>query len=128
MSKQEELIKEFLITINYVSLLFVFHGFSHFRIKMVLTYLNYNNYRVVIQNCLIHYYSKLCIDKFIFLFHVIYIHMEFKSSISIKACITNTNNFIIKTNPIEKFMWCSAKLGKSGGTLGIVLVVPTTKA
>ena len=73
MFNQEELIKEFLININYVSLLFVFHGFSLFRIKMVLTYLNYNNYRVVIQNCLIHYYSKLCINKFIFLFHVIYI-------------------------------------------------------
>ena len=52
--------------------------------------------------------------------------MEFKSSLSIKACITNTNDFIIEINPIEKFMWCSAKLGKSGGTLGIVLVVPTT--
>ena len=126
MFNQEELIKEFLININYVSLLFVFHGFSLFRIKMVLTYLNYNNYRVVIQNCLIHYYSKLCINKFIFLFHVIYILMEFKSSISIKACITNTNDFFIKTNPSEKFMCCSAKLGKSGATLGIALVVPTT--
>ena len=52
--------------------------------------------------------------------------MEFKSSISIKACITNTNDFFIKTKPSEKFMCCSAKLGKSGATLGIALVVPTT--
>ena len=61
---QEELINEFLITINYVSLLFVFHGFSLFKMKMELTYLNYDNYRVVIQS-----YSKLL---FITLYRQIY--------------------------------------------------------
>ena len=42
------------------------------------------------------------------MFHMLYILMEYKSSFSIKACIKNTNDIIIETNPIEKFMWCNA--------------------
>ena len=42
------------------------------------------------------------------MFHMLYILMEFKSSLYIKACIKNYNDFIIETNPIEKFMWCNA--------------------
>ena len=64
MFNQEELIKEYLITVNHVSFLFDFPGFSLFRIKMTLAYTNYNDCRVVMQNCLIHYCSKLRIDKF----------------------------------------------------------------
>ena len=70
MFNQEELTKEFLITINYVSLLFVFHVFSLFRMKVALTYLNHDNYRVIMQNCSTYCCAKLCTNKFIFLFHV----------------------------------------------------------
>ena len=34
--------------------------------------------------------------------------MDSQSLSSTKACITNTNDLIIETNTIEKFMWCSA--------------------
>ena len=57
MFNQEELIKEYLITVNHVNFLFDFLGFSLFRMKMALAYTNYGDYRVVIQNSSIHYYS-----------------------------------------------------------------------
>ena len=57
MFNQEELIKEYLITVNDVSFLFDFLGFSLFRMKMALTYTKYNDCRLVIQNFSIHYCS-----------------------------------------------------------------------
>ena len=45
---------------DHVSLLFAFHGFSLFRMKMALTYLNYDNYSVIIQN-----YSKTIVQNFV---------------------------------------------------------------
>ena len=78
MFNQEELIKEYLIIVNHVSFLFDFLGFSLFKTKMALTYTNYDDCRVVMQNYLIHYCSKLCTDKCNFLlFHVLYIVMEY---------------------------------------------------
>ena len=79
MFNQEELIKEYLITINPVSFIFNFPGFSLFRMKMTLAYTYYNDCRVVMQNFLIHYCSKLCTNKFNLLFHVLYIVMESQS-------------------------------------------------
>ena len=57
MFNQEELINEFLITVNHVSFLFDFPGFSLFIMKMALAYTNYGDCRVVIQNSSIHYCS-----------------------------------------------------------------------
>ena len=57
MFNQEELIKEYLITVNHVSFLFDFPSFSLFRMKMALAYTNYSDCRVVIQNSSIYYCS-----------------------------------------------------------------------
>ena len=57
MFNQEELIKEYLITVNHVSFPFDFPSFSLFRMKMELAYTNYSDCRVVIQNSSIHYCS-----------------------------------------------------------------------
>ena len=43
MFNQEELIKEYLITVNHVSFLFDFPSFSLFRMKMELAYTNYSD-------------------------------------------------------------------------------------
>ena len=43
MFNQEELIKEYLITVNHVSFLFDFPSFSLFRMKMALAYTNYSD-------------------------------------------------------------------------------------
>ena len=70
MFSQEELIKEFLIIINYVSLLFAFHGFSLFKMNGINIFKLlqlYSNYTKLFKN----YCSKLCIDKFIFMFHML---------------------------------------------------------
>ena len=111
MFNQEELIKEYLITINHGSFHFNFPDFSLFKMKMTLAYTNYNDCRVVMQNCLIHCNSKLCTNKFNLLFHVLYIVMESQSLFSTQVCITNTNDLIIETNTIEELMWCNALAG-----------------
>ena len=74
-------------------------GINIFKLRQLL-----NNYTKLFKN----YCSKLCTNKFIFMLHMLYILMEFKISFSLKACIKNTNDFIIETNPIEKLMWCKA--------------------
>ena len=47
----------YLITVNHVSFLFDFPGFSLFRMKMALAYTNYSDCRVAIQNSSINYCS-----------------------------------------------------------------------
>ena len=49
MFNQEELIKEYLITVNHMNFLFDFLGFPLFRMKMALAYTNYGDCRVIIQ-------------------------------------------------------------------------------
>ena len=69
-----------------------------------------SNYAKLLKN----YCSKLCTNKFIFMFHMLYILIEFKSSLSIKACIKNNNDFFIETNLLRSLCGVMPNQAKVG--------------